>query len=241
MANEPEVTGPEEARDIIYMECRKDETSASALARYGTNPSVSAGLSIQRIKRNKLFTLEITPLIKQLEGQANAVNQRDLGQGESMLVAQAATLDALFHRLVSSGLDNMSAGYRDAAECCMRLAFKAQSQCRSNWEAISKIQNPSAVAFVKANQANIATGPQQNILTRGNSEITPDEMNGVTPEMDPRSTPSAIGADSPNPALALHNGASDRRRKGEVLEERGQRKYAVTAAAGGKAAKGDAA
>src|SRR6267154_1966063 len=48
----------------------------------------------------------------------------------------------------------------------MRLALKAQSQCRTTIETLAEIKNPRPVAFVK--QANIAdnqqinTGPQQS-------------------------------------------------------------------------------
>ncbi len=41
----------------------------------------------------------------------------------------------------------------------MRLALKAQSQCRATIESLAEIKNPRPVAFVQ--QANIAHGPQQ--------------------------------------------------------------------------------
>ena len=47
----------------------------------------------------------------------------------------------------------------EATEIYMRLALKAQSQCRSTLESLAKIKNPPQLAFVK--QANIAHGPQQ--------------------------------------------------------------------------------
>jgi hypothetical protein len=31
----------------------------------------------------------------------------------------------------------------------LRLALKAQSQCRATWEAIAEVKNPRAVAFVR--------------------------------------------------------------------------------------------
>ena len=49
--------------------------------------------------------------------------------------------------------------YLDAAETYMRLALKAQSQCRATLETLAEIKNPRPVAFVR--QANIAHGPQQ--------------------------------------------------------------------------------
>ena len=47
----------------------------------------------------------------------------------------------------------------NAGETYLRLALKAQAQCRTTWESLAEIKNPRAVAFVR--QANIAHGPQQ--------------------------------------------------------------------------------
>jgi hypothetical protein len=49
--------------------------------------------------------------------------------------------------------------YVDTADRYMRLALKAQSQCRATIETLAEIKNPKPVAFVQ--QANIANGPQQ--------------------------------------------------------------------------------
>lgn len=48
--------------------------------------------------------------------------------------------------------------YPDAFERYMRLAFKAQSQCRVTLETLAAVKNPPVVY---AKQANIAHGPQQ--------------------------------------------------------------------------------
>ena len=42
----------------------------------------------------------------------------------------------------------------------MKLALKAQSQCRSTWEVVSAIQNPPIAGYVS--QANIAQNQQVN-------------------------------------------------------------------------------
>ena len=49
--------------------------------------------------------------------------------------------------------------YIGAAETYLKLALRAQSQCRATLETLATIKNPPTVAFVK--QANIAHGPQQ--------------------------------------------------------------------------------
>jgi hypothetical protein len=75
-----------------------------------------------------------------------------------MLVAQAHTLEAIFHELAKRSALNMGE-YVNAAETYMRLALKAQSQCRATIETLALIKNPSPVTFVR--QANVAHGPQQ--------------------------------------------------------------------------------
>jgi len=53
---------------------------------------------------------------------------------------------------------NMSE-YINAAEIYLRLALKAQAQCRTTVETLVEMKNPRPVAFVS--QANISNGPQQ--------------------------------------------------------------------------------
>ncbi len=49
--------------------------------------------------------------------------------------------------------------YLGAAETYLRLALKAQSQCRATLETLAEIKNPMTGAYVR--QANIAAGHQQ--------------------------------------------------------------------------------
>ena len=75
-----------------------------------------------------------------------------------MLTAQAHTLDAIFNCLAQRAAVNMGE-YIDTVEAYLKLALRAQSQCRTTWEALSAIQNPPLASYVK--QANIAHGHQQ--------------------------------------------------------------------------------
>lgn len=115
-------------------------------------PSLQAGLTTRHYQR--LADPDITELCKQLRTQVDAAvdNSR---YGEAMLASQAYTLDALFNNLArrAANADRM-----DTLETYLKLALRAQSQCRSTWEAVSAIQNPP-LGYVK--QANIAHGPQQ--------------------------------------------------------------------------------
>jgi hypothetical protein len=69
---------------------------------------------------------------------------------------QATALHALFGRLAERG---MGCDQAPAFEANMRIALRAQAQCRATLETLAMIKNPAPVAFVR--QANIAAGPQQ--------------------------------------------------------------------------------
>ena len=102
---------------------------------------------------------------------------------ETTLTAQAATLDAIFNEMARRAALNMGE-YLDATERYMRLALKAQGQCRATLETLAAIKNPPVI-FAK--QANIAHGPQQvnndgfpsSTRTRGHArktDIAPNEL-----------------------------------------------------------------
>jgi hypothetical protein len=84
-----------------------------------------------------------------------------------MLTAQAVTLNAIFTSLANRSASNIGE-YLDAGDRYMRLALKAQGQCRATLETLAAIKNPPVVF---ARQANIAQGPQQvnNTLNQASS------------------------------------------------------------------------
>jgi hypothetical protein len=102
--------------------------------------------------------LALTESVKALRSTADTIHGGNLKPAEEMLLAQATSLNAIFCELARRSGLNMGE-YLDAADRYMRLALKAQAQCRATLEALAEIKNPRPVAFVK--QANIAHGPQQ--------------------------------------------------------------------------------
>lgn len=100
-----------------------------------------------------------------LKIEGKKVNNGNLESVERMLIVQAHTLDTIFNNLATraSGQSNL-----DVFETLIRLAFKAQSQCRTTLETLANIKNPFHVAFVK--QANIGHNQQVN-----NSVAMPSE------------------------------------------------------------------
>ncbi len=90
---------------------------------------------------------------------------------------QATALQSLFARLAER---SMSCDHIPGFEANMRMALRAQSQCRATLETLATIKNPP---IVFAKQANIANGPQQvnngvsaNVATREEKPIQSNEL-----------------------------------------------------------------
>ncbi len=145
------------------------ETERALAARALSEPAVRAATAIHGLDR----TLEINALVDELREQVGRVQVDDLRRPESMLVAQAHTLDALFASLVRRATSNMGGGSLEAADRYMRLALRAQAQTVRTIEALGELKNPRAVAFVK--QTNIAHNQQVNNGTTESSRARESE------------------------------------------------------------------
>ena len=128
-----------------------DEDPDEAVAKILTTPEVGAAGTIRVL--NDIH--DVNALTKILSQQTADVVGGDMRRPEAMLLSQAHTLDALFNSLVMKGLGQT---HMPHYESFLRLAYKAQSQCRSTLQTLSDIKNPSVVY---AKQANITNGNQQ--------------------------------------------------------------------------------
>ena len=146
----------ESKRNAVIVTPRHPDDMDDAIARTLTQPEVQSASVIRKLQGDNQ---DVNALVRELAAQAEAVNRGDMRRPEAMLVAQAHALDEIFACLARRSYANTEAGYLDAADRYMRLALKAQSQCRTTLETLAEIKNPRPVAFVK--QANIANGPQQ--------------------------------------------------------------------------------
>jgi hypothetical protein len=132
--------------------------------------------------------LDFVGLIDALSEQVELANSGNLCRSGGMLVAQAHTLDTIFNNLAQRAALNLGVCI-EATETYLKLALRAQSQCRATWEAVSAIQNPPLAGYVR--QANIAHGPQQ-------------VNNGPTPEAETSRTGKSINP--PNELLEKKDG-----------------------------------
>lgn len=117
---------------------------------------------------------ELGDLHKELKQTVERTKAGGTDQADSLLTAQAVSLNQIFIELARRSALNMGE-YPRAAETYMRLALKAQSQCRTTLESLAEIRNPRPVAFVK--QANIAHGHQQ--VNNGVQSYSDEELAAV--------------------------------------------------------------
>jgi hypothetical protein len=140
-----------------------------------TKPEIRAAATIQQWNQSNT----VNALASELEGQIAEVNKDDMKRAEAILFSQANTLDELFNNLAKRA---HSQTLLPQFEIMLRLAFKAQTQCRATLETLSNIKNPS---IVYAKQANFANGHQQvnNDVTPSRTRETKNQLNELITEL----------------------------------------------------------
>lgn len=197
--------GEKYPRKAVQIKGSADESPESQMQKFAgliTSPDFAAYRVINGVegKSGLESYLDVPALMETLRDEAKAVNNGDLKRAEAMLMNQATALQSLFSRLAERGMgcDNLA-----PFESNMRMALRAQNQCRATLETLATIKNPP-VLFAK--QANVTTGPQQiNNGTAAPSrtreiENGQSQLSGGDNELLPDARASALASEV-NPAL----------------------------------------
>jgi len=148
--------------------------TAERIAKLAVSPEMSSQRVVAASERNKGLDehLDIPQLMAALKAESERLSggkSEDIGP---ILANQALALQSLFSRLTERAL---SQSHTSNIEAFMRLALRAQSQCRATLESLSSL-NKTPTVF--AQQANVATNQQinyaQNQLS-GNEADVPHE------------------------------------------------------------------
>lgn len=162
--------------------------------------------------------MDTSEAVCELRRQTKAIREGDTTSIETTLAAQANALDAIFAHMARRA--SVNAGeYLGAMETYLKLALRAQSQCRATLETLATIKNPPVV-FAK--QANIAHGHQQVNngegvpLARAGETANPQtellEPPYAKPEwMDAGTTRAATPSNPPLEAVAAIDRSKDRK------------------------------
>ena len=151
------------------------DTPKSTTLRVTDDPGESRELKMARLSLDAVVTnaqtsltfskgtfgeIGLTEAVEAMRAKAAKIKAGDLSELEATLTAQAATLDTLFNELAKRAASNMGQ-HLGATESYLRLALKAQGQCRSTLETLAEVKYPKAAAtFIR--QANIAGQQQVN-------------------------------------------------------------------------------
>ena len=205
--------------ETLKVDLREGDNKATVCARLALDGISGNALTAHSFRKGTFSELDITECVKALKDTTKRVHEGNLNEMETTLVSQASTLDAIFNEMARRASLNMRE-YLGATETYLRLALKAQTQCRATIETLAAIKNPPVV-FTR--NANIVNGNQQvnhqppaNSLNsekeNSHAQDTLEHHNGNT--LDTRAQTAPTRADSKMETVEQVNRPPKRRRKG---------------------------
>lgn len=147
----------EDKKNVLVVEKKPEKSTEQAHADLAVNPALMGAVVVQQFGKSHIGPLEIGETFEAVMETTRKVKKGDMSGPEAMLVSQAAALNSIFTELARRAGVNMGE-YMGAMESYLRLALKAQAQCRATIETLAEMKNPPVVI---ARQANISNGPQQ--------------------------------------------------------------------------------
>lgn len=210
------------------LQTKPEKSSAALVAEHMTSPATTAAMTSSYFIKGSVKDLPLGELVTALSGKVALIQQGNLSDLEATLAAQATALNSIFSEMARRAAANMGIDI-DSCERYLKLALKAQGQCRATIEALASMKNPPVVI---ARQANFAAGHQQ--VNNGDS-IHPPAENCQNPQnklldanhgegMDTRTTSPAISADTHMAPVGKRDRPANRGGKGARVSKCGEGK-----------------
>jgi hypothetical protein len=143
----------------LSVKLREGESKERKIAEIGLSAMSGNATTAMTYAKSLIGELSLPESIDVFQEKAARVQRGDLSEVESMLTAQAAVLDVVFNVLAKRAASNMGQSMV-TCETYLRMALKAQSQCRQTLETLTEVKYPKAATFVR--QQNIAAQQQVN-------------------------------------------------------------------------------
>lgn len=176
-----EAAGKKEAR----LAAAPDPEKSEALAKMALRPSVNAAaVMVSYGKPLGMEQADIGALVERLADDVKDVWAGDMKRAEAMLFGQAHALQTMFMELARRAT---AQEYLKQWEAHLRMALKAQNQCRMTLETLATIKNPPVVF---ARQANINNGGQQQVNNEAVSG--PVRAGAGAPAAKPQTAPTGL-------------------------------------------------
>jgi hypothetical protein len=203
-----------------------EQAKVRALANYSMSPSVHAAAVIEPFSKGTFGEQDLWALREELKGFMEQLNTGDMSRCENMLLGQAVALEQIFVHMSRRILGQQ---FQRHTEAYFAMALKAQAQCRTTIETLNEIKHPRQPStFVRAGQANIASGPQQvnngahptddgTRARESESGIKPNKLLESTCEerLDTPAAGAASRRDTSMETVAAINGTADGCRQAE--------------------------
>lgn len=176
------------------MDKKKNKTvDPVGIAEIATDPAKNAALVIRSFFQEG--EPDVRTALEILDKTIAEVQSGSMKPAEAILVSQAKALDSLFMSFVTIAQKN--AKNTKTLEPLMRIALKAQNQCRATIQTLNEVKNPRSVAYVQ--QANISNGHQQvnNGVAGEKNQIEQNKLSGETNALlkNERTSQAAIQTD----------------------------------------------
>ena len=185
---------------ILNPELVSGRTEEEKLANIGLSPEFKAAVTAHAYA--PLVGIQDLAAVFQRVGELLTRSVKDGSKDlEYMLTSQAIALDSIFNRLAVQAQASIGK-HPKVVETYLRLAFKAQSQCRATAEALAAIKSPKQYI----NQTNVAGAMQINIDAE-NSHV------------DRRAESKDATSNQTVEALGEVYGSQDPRRKSSIEQE----------------------
>lgn len=145
--------------NVLQITEEKGKSRERLLAEVGFSPCGASADTARSYSTAFAGQLGISEAIDVMQAKARQVQRGNLSEVEATLTAQAVALDAIFNGLAKRAAQNIGQ-YMGATETYLRLALKAQAQCRATLETLAEVKYPKAATFVR--QQNVAYQQQVN-------------------------------------------------------------------------------
>ena len=195
----PEAAAAPAASNELRIEGAPNETSEQRVAKVALGPTALNAITALTYSKRRFGAISIGAACHALDSSIKSLRGGDLSGAEAVLISQATALNSIFNDLAMRSYEQSQMQHLDTF---LRLAMKAQNQCRMTLETLATIKNPPVVF---ARQANISHGPQQvnngaangpvahaAKIETGQTELL-EASNGQ--RLDTRATGTAGGAD----------------------------------------------
>lgn len=207
---------------------KKDESWEEAKARAAMSPVYTGSLTARRFASLE-EELDTNAAVAAVYAVIERVRSNEMHDMENILVAQAIALNCVFTQMAGRASANMNTNL-EKTEAFMRMALRAQANCRATIETLAEVKNPRTTNFVR--QQNNAHQQQVNngvSMTESAARAPASKKTNVRNELlevqdgerlDTRAESTTGGADQNVATVEQVHRAKDTRRQGSVPRKR---------------------